>query len=152
MLDLAAELPRLLPRVIEWAEAQAAEALTKGVPLTESEVPLARAVGVRRPELVRVAGVPSLPLPSDPELRSAALQSGLVRPDMVGLTLGYAIYLIEGHRSNRLVSHECRHVHQYETAGSIAAFLPIYLQQIVEHGYEGAPLEVDARAHERADA
>jgi hypothetical protein len=40
-------------------------------------------------------------------------------------------------------------VHQYEAAGSIAAFLPLYLQQIVLYGYERAPFEVDARAHER---
>ena len=39
--------------------------------------------------------------------------------------------------------------HQYEEAGSIADFLPVYLKQIVEFGYDSAPLEVDARAHER---
>jgi hypothetical protein len=39
-------------------------------------------------------------------------------------------------------------VHQYERAGSIAAFLPVYLQQIVELGYNNAPFEIDARSHE----
>ncbi|MES9834713.1 MAG: hypothetical protein ABW139_20975 [Candidatus Thiodiazotropha sp. DIVDIV] len=39
-------------------------------------------------------------------------------------------------------------VFQYETLGSIEKFLPVYTQQIVEYGYENAPLEVDARAHE----
>jgi hypothetical protein len=48
----------------------------------------------------------------------------------------------------RLVSHECRHVYQYETHGSIAAFLPIYLLQIATVGYVNAPFEQDARAHE----
>lgn len=152
MPDLATELPRLLPKAVAWAEARAAEMLARGVPLTDSELRLARAVGVRRAELVRVAEGSSPPLPSDPELRAAALQTGLLGPRMAGLTLGYAIFVLEGKVSNRLISHECRHVHQYETAGSIAAFLPIYLQQIVEHGYERAPLEVDARAHERDHA
>lgn len=46
------------------------------------------------------------------------------------------------------VSHELRHVHQYEQHGSIAAFLRVYLRQIVEVGYANAPLEADARAHE----
>jgi hypothetical protein len=69
---------------------------------------------------------------------------------MVGLTLGHGIYVCDGHFSNRLISHECRHVHQYEEAGSIRAFLPLYLQQIAEYGYEGAPYEVDARDHEVA--
>lgn len=151
-LDLAVELPRLLPRAIEWAEAQADEALSEGVPLTDSEVRVARAVGVRRTDLVRVAEVPTMPLPGDSELRAAALQAGLLGPGMAGLTFGHAIYVLEGHRTSRLISHECRHVHQYERAGSIAEFLPVYLRQIVECGYQRAPLEVDARAHERDDA
>jgi hypothetical protein len=49
---------------------------------------------------------------------------------------------------NRLVSHECRHGDQYETQGSIAAFLPVYLLQIATVGYFDAPFEQDARAHE----
>jgi hypothetical protein len=51
--------------------------------------------------------------------------------------------------TTRLVSHELRHVHQYETAGSIAAFLGVYLAQIATVGYDNAPLEPDAIRHER---
>jgi hypothetical protein len=40
-------------------------------------------------------------------------------------------------------------VHQYEEAGSIAAFLATYLEQIVTFTYAHAPLELDARRHER---
>jgi hypothetical protein len=69
---------------------------------------------------------------------------------MVGLTLGYAVFICTGYNTNlRLLRHEFRHVHQYERAGSIAAFLPAYLGQIVQFGYHNAPLEQDARAHER---
>ena len=67
---------------------------------------------------------------------------------MVGLTLGHSIYICNGHNSPRLLSHECRHVQQYEQAGSIAAYLPKYLEQIARYGYFDAPYEVDARAHE----
>jgi hypothetical protein len=67
---------------------------------------------------------------------------------MLGLTLGHSIFIVRGHKDRRLLSHELRHVHQYEHHGSIAAFLPVYLQQIVEVGYANAPLEADARAHE----
>lgn len=148
MLNLAAELPRLLPRAVAWAEVEANKSLSTGMPLTDSGMSLARVVGVRRPDHIRTVVVSSLPIPSDPELQLAALQTGLLGPNMVGLTLGYAIYIVNRYGSNRLVSHECRHVYQYETAGSIAAFLPIYLQQIVEYGYRLAPFEVDARAHE----
>ena len=92
--------------------------------------------------------VSELPLPDDPELRGVALQIGLLGPEMVGLTLGHGIYICEGHVSNRLISHECRYVYQYETAGSIKDFLPVYLQQIALSGYHDAPFEVDARDHE----
>jgi hypothetical protein len=69
---------------------------------------------------------------------------------MVGLTLGYAVLVCPGYgRDVRLLSHEFRHVYQYEQAGSIAAFLPVYLQQIVTVGYQNAAYERDARAHER---
>ena len=81
-------------------------------------------------------------------MRQAALATGLLGPGMIGLTLGYSIFIVRGYMGRRLVSHECRHVYQYETHGSIAAFLPIYLLQIATVGYVNAPFEQDARAHE----
>ena len=61
------------------------------------------------------------------------------------------MFICRGHETKRLLSHELRHVHQYEQAGSIAGFLPEYLQQIVAFGYAAAPLEQEARAHEVSD-
>ena len=146
--DLEAILPTLLPRAIDWVEAQSASILKAGAPLTETETRLARAVGVRQPENIRVSVVDSLPLPDDPELRAVAVETGLLGPGMIGVTFGYGIYVCEGHVDNRLISHECRHVFQYEEAGSIAVFLQIYLQQIVTFGYHDAPFEIDARQNE----
>ena len=142
-------LAQILPKAIAWAEARSSEILASGVPLSDFGRRLAHLAGVNRPERVRVAQVARIPLPDDPELREATLAAGLLGPDTIGLTLGYGIYIKEGHSSNRLVSHECRHVYQYEEAGSIAAFLPVYLEQILSVGYTAAPFEVDARAHER---
>jgi hypothetical protein len=109
-------------------------------------------VGVQRPELIRILEVSAIPVPDNPELRRAELANGLISPTTVGLTLGYGIYRVRGHGSTRLVSHGCRHVYQYEVAGSIQAFLPQYLGQIATVGYEEAPFEVDASAHERETA
>lgn len=78
----------------------------------------------------------ALPRPEDPELRAAADQTGLLGPGMAGLTLGHSIFICKGHESVRLLSHEFRHVSQYEKAGSIADFLPGYLLQIVPFGYQ----------------
>ncbi len=149
MIDIAAALPTLLPRAIAWAEAEERRILSQGRPLTDIEIQLSRAVGVKRPERVRICAMLPLPMPEDPELRAAALETGLLGPGTVGLTLGYGIYVASGHATARLVSHECRHVHQYEVAGSIAAYLPQYLLQIVQVGYQNAPFEVDARNWER---
>lgn len=109
---------------------------------------IAGRVGVVDPAAVRILTVDSLPQPDNPELRLAANETGLLGPGMIGLTLGYAVFIVTGHESVRLVSHECRHVHQYESHGGISRFLPIYLGQIARFGYRNAPMEIDARNHE----
>jgi hypothetical protein len=150
--NLLTALPVLAPKAIAWAEKHYLAIAQGGEPLTDDFLSIAKSVGVLRPELIRVAEVPILPLPDDPELLHAALATGLLGPDKVGLTLGHGIYVCSGHKSIRLLSHEFRHVYQYEQAGSIAAFLPVYLHQIATFEYDNAPLEVDARAHEREQA
>jgi hypothetical protein len=148
-VDLRNQLPKLLPGAIAWAEARAAKAAEVGSPLTPDEQSIASAVGVMRPELVRVEIVGDrLPMPDDPILQAAAMQAGLLGPGTVGLTLGHSIFICRGHKTRRLVSHELRHVQQYEQHGSIAAFLPVYLAQVLDVGYEDAAFERDARAHE----
>jgi hypothetical protein len=148
MIDLIKELPQLLPPAVDWAESRSREILETGYPLTPKEQQLASSVGVRRPELVRIKIVPAVPVPENSKLRAAAEQSGLLGPSTHGLTLGYGIYLVEGFIDDRIKRHECRHVFQYERAGSIAAFLAKYVPDVLEFGYWDAPDEIDARAHE----
>jgi hypothetical protein len=102
---------------------------------------------------ITVLTVDQLPLPEDPELRAAALETGLLGPDMIGLTLGYSILICRGHLKRSVLSHECRHVAQYESAGGIASFLPIYLASIVKPGvgYWNSAFEQEARAYELPD-
>jgi hypothetical protein len=151
-MDLLRELPRLLPGAIAWAEARAKRAAEVGSPLTADELDMARAVGVTKPEIVRIETVGDrLPMPDDPTLQAAAIQAGLLGPGMVGLTLGHSIFICKGCKTHRLVSHELRHVFQYEQHGSIAGFLPVYLGQVLQVGYENAAFEMDARAHEVSD-
>jgi hypothetical protein len=126
-MDLETELPALLPRAIAWAEAEADVVARTGQPLTDLSHALARRVGVAACDRIRVAVVDALPMPTDSDLRAAAVQTGLLGPHMAGLTLGYSIFARNGNVTWRLLSHEFRHVFQYEQVGSIAAFLPIYL-------------------------
>lgn len=137
----------LIPLAVEWAERVAARAAATGIPLTASESQIASRVGVQAPEHVRVAISKQFPYPEHPLLRDAAVQMGLLGPTMAGLTLGHTIF-VDAPPSIRLLSHELRHVAQYEAAGSIGAFLQAYLTQILHFGYADAPYEVDARSHE----
>lgn len=150
-MDLQALLPQLVRRAIAWAETISAEAATTGDTLSDAGLVITRLVGVQFPEQIRIVVVNQLPIPTDHELQVATLQTGLLCPTMTGLTLGYSIIICQGHLSRRLLSHECRHAYQYETAGGIAMFLPAYLNSIVQVGYWNSPFEQDARAHEVAD-
>jgi len=146
---LGMELPTLLPRAIAWAERCAGEALRKGDSLAEAEISIATGVGVRHANRVRMLVVDHFPVADDLELRQAAMATGLLGADGLGLTLGYAVFIRNGYEEDkRLLRQEFRLVQQCEQRGSLAAFLAEYLTQIVQVGYQRAPFEQDARAHE----
>ncbi|NTZ81941.1 hypothetical protein FCJ61_02625 [Burkholderia metallica] len=148
MIDLADILPSALPAAVAWAEAEAARGIAQGAPLTPGQAADARTVGVAQPERIRVMAVDRMPFPETPTLAAIARDTGLLSPGTIGLTLGHAVYVLRGQDTRRLLTHEFRHVHQYEAAGSIGAFLARYLHEIATVGYHDAPLEADARQHE----
>ena len=148
--ELALQVPILAPRVVSWAQQEEANALAHGRPLTPRMRALARSVGVSDPARVRIVVVDHVPLPDEPMLKAAADGLGFTKMNITGLTLGHAIFVRRGRdRDPLLLSHELRHVAQYEAEGGIAPFLAKHLIDLVEHGYEDSPFEVDARAHER---
>ncbi len=53
-IDLRTALPYLLPGAIAWAEALAEEVTASGMPLDDSSMALARAVGVQQPERIHI--------------------------------------------------------------------------------------------------
>ena len=148
-VNLKELLPDLLPQAVYWAEAQSNLAALEGDSLNEFGLKLARQVGVEQPEKIRIQLVSDFTLPVDQPLRDVVVHTGLLGPEMDGITLGHSVLIRRGHHRNiRLLSHEFRHVQQYEKYGSITAFLNDYLWQIAEFGYRKAPLEKDARDHE----
>ncbi len=147
-MDIQADLKILIPEAIEWATEQEKSIRDHGFPIVEHGITMAQRVGVLRPERVRVLIVPELPLPPTP-MKLRQLAERLKLQQMGGLTLGYGIYLAHGRWDNTLLCHELRHVQQYESRGGIAAFMDEYLRQVLGVGYDDAPLEVDARNHER---
>ena len=145
--DLRSALSRVLPKAITWAEDQYALIAQSGHPLTDLQLAVAKNVGVVHPERIRVAEVSCLPQPEDPELRDVALATELFGTCLAGMTIGYGIYVCQGYASFDFLSHEFRHVQQYEKAGSIAAFLPRDVAQIVDslRYHEPSP-GIDARS------
>jgi hypothetical protein len=69
-----------------------------------------------------------MPLPVDPLLHQVAIEAGLIGPNMIGMTLGHGIFIAM--YDVRILSHECRHVCQYEQAGPIEAFLSTFCAAI----------------------
>src|SRR5688500_13533771 len=121
-MNLQASLPTLLPKAVEWAEMQQMDILATGRSLTPDEISTARAVDVKHPDKSRTQPVRRSPVPHDAGLAQAASLTGLLGPDVAGLTLFSGIFIVEGTYSRRLLAHDCRHVHQYEERGSILKF------------------------------
>jgi hypothetical protein len=145
-------LPILLPKAIDWCRVTSQAAATGGASLTANAREDARTVGVEHPERIRVLVLDELPMPDDSILATAAASLGFLGPTTAGLALGYSILVRRGRLSRRLLSHEFRHVVQFEAAGSLSAFITKYLEELVEAGYEESSFEVDARAHELPNA
>lgn len=130
--------------VIQWAASTASKGLQHGRCLNESEVTTARKMGVIHPELIRLVIGP-VPMPTDRLLKMAISKLGFGAA--AGITLGHAIFLGRdlSSPSDLIFSHECRHVHQYETKGDLASFVTEFIRQFAMYGYLLAPWEVDAR-------
>jgi len=141
-------LEALLPAAVAWAEEECVRGLAAGMPLSPDFLRIARRAGVQAPDRIRLTVSRELPEPGDAALRQAAGRYGFFGPGMVGLTLGDAIFVLDGHVAPRILSHECRHVQQYEAHGGIRSFLPIYLPDVLAAGYRESRFERDARSHE----
>ena len=145
-----ADAAQVTARAIEWALAQESSALRVGTPLPAKLQAIAKGNGVKLPQNIRLVVVDEIPLPKEQPLAGAAAQLGLASSWAAGLTLGYAVIVAKGYEADaRILSHELRHVAQYEACGGIPGFLRVHLADMLERGYQDSPFELDARAHER---
>lgn len=131
-----------------WVEQQQEYIDNFGAKLTPHQISLAIQVGVRQPERIRILTIEKIPSPNDETLSKIAEKLNFLGPSTLGITLGYCIYVRDGYVDDRLLSHEFRHVYQFEESGSIQVFIGEYLQQLIQYGYELSPFEIDAREHE----
>lgn len=120
--------------------------LREGRPLAPEEQALARELGVRHPERVRVVVTGNLPWPSEPALKREAVRLGLDTLPEAGRAMGYAI-LLKPHAAGepQALAHELVHVAQMERLGR-EAFLRRYFAELYQVGYTCSALEREARA------
>jgi hypothetical protein len=132
----------LLPLACKWAAAQEQHILATGEALSDMLLTDARLVGVAVPEWIRLLYVPEIPIPDDPALRAATLETQFLSPLTRGLTLRYGIFIRSDYRSDRtMVIHELGHTAQYERLGGFEPFLRRYLFECLTIGYPEAPME-----------
>lgn len=141
-----AAVPWLVPAAWAWVTWQQRRVRRQGRPLDPGSLALARQVGVREPERVRVLVLPAMPVPGQALWHLLGRRWHLPWHGVDAITLGHAVLCIGRPPGAELLAHELRHVQQCERAGSLRAFLAEYLRQVALHGYRDAPYEVDARA------
>lgn len=135
----------LLPPAYRWIVQQEAAIRRRGRPLNAAEVDCARAIGLADPARVRILCVSRIPLPAGWLLKAVARFSRVVLAEPDALTAGRGIYVCEGRDGDRaLMRHELVHVRQYERLGR-RVFLKQYIHDCIVDGYEGSPLEMEAR-------
>lgn len=139
-----AKVAKFLPVALAWYQQAERELLPKGRQLTKAEQALARQLGVKRPEKVRVLALETFPLPADKTLRTEAERYGMGSKLEAGRTMGYAILLKTPYADNQqLLAHELVHVQQIERMSS-KAFVERYLLEMEMLGYARSPLELEA--------
>jgi hypothetical protein len=91
--------------------------------------------------------VPQLPKPDFPELRQLGF-GDLIDADFNGITYKNTYFVKQGKERNpNLHFHELVHVVQWQILGA-EAFIIRYMDEILQYGYEDAPLEKMAYALE----
>lgn len=140
---------KLIPTACEWIETQEALILEIGVPLSQKLLEIASKIGIKDVSKIRLLSVASVPEPEDAELNKASKMIGLISSNTLGVAFRYGIYIREDFWDDEsLIIHELTHTMQYERLGGISNFMNQYIKECIIHGYNGSPLEKEARSME----
>ena len=137
-------LPLVLPIAAHWARKQEGRALAEGEPLDKTGLKIAKMMGVRHPERIRVLAVDEIRGPRGPILGRLEESLNLLGTSTKGICYRYGIFIRDLVDDRRLLAHECVHTGQYERLGGFKPFLRAYLRECIDPGYPGGPLEREA--------
>ncbi len=139
---------KFLEKYVEWAKGIDREGLERGARLDATQLQLAKDVGIKHPERVRLVWVDAVPFPmEDKFMRTIGESIGFVGPGIVNnaQAFGYAIWVRKGFNLDRPnLAHEFVHVRQIEQSGDFGGFVSRYMQQLQEFRHEEMPIEQEA--------
>lgn len=137
----------VLPPYIAWAEATETEGLRIGEPLSEGQLQLAREIGIKSPEKIRLVVVDQVPFPYENLLLKTVGEAvGFIGEGIINnaQVFGYAIYVRKGYQlTTPKLAHELVHVLQIERT-SLQQVITQHFSDLVTYGYDNSPLEVEA--------
>jgi hypothetical protein len=137
----------VLPPYIEWATATEVSGLTQGQALDAQQLRIAREIGIKQPEKVRLVYVDEVPFPHDNRLLKTVGEAlGFIGEGIVNnaQVFGYSIYVRTGYElSTPRLAHELVHVLQIERSG-LEAVITQHFSDLATYGYNDSPLEVEA--------
>ena len=136
---------KFLPKVCHFIENQENDIMSIGRDLTQEELAIAKKIGVKNFDIIKVYESPIVPTPNDSILSELGKQVGLVSSNTKGICFRYGIFINENSTDIKAVLiHELIHTLQYERFGSIEAFISQYLKECIEDGYINSDLEKEA--------
>jgi len=137
----------LLPQYIEWGYETEAQGLKIGNPLDEEGLELAKEIGIKSPEKIRIIYVDEVPFPHDNfALKVVGESMGFIGGSIINeaQAFGYSIYVRKGEVFDKpKLAHEIVHVLQIERSNFENVTLQ-YFSDLAKYGYSKAPLEVEA--------
>ncbi|MEM9715708.1 MAG: hypothetical protein AAF826_04245 [Pseudomonadota bacterium] len=133
--EVTARVDSLLPKALAENRAMEARALRVGTPLTAEGIDLARKLGVKSPEKVRVVVVKKIPKSNTADRLIKAQPLLSLSATIAGLTAGYGIYLDDGYEDKIWVlAHELVHVAQFERYGLESLTRRVITEQVALPG------------------
>lgn len=137
----------ILSQYIDWASETEAAGVKVGEPLNEAQLALAKEIGIKKPEKVRLVYVDAVPFPYDnPMLKFVGEATGFIGDGIINnaQVFGYSIYVRKDFPLNTpKLAHELVHVLQIERA-SLKQVISQHFSDLLKYGYDNSPLELEA--------
>jgi hypothetical protein len=144
------ELDRFARGYADWAMGIEQQARQKGHALSPRMIEIAREMGLRHADSLRILIVEEIPFPHEDDfLHAIGLRLGLIGPGIVGNAQVFGeMVLSRAEFANSIpkMAHELMHVRQVQEVGGFEPFLRKYLREVLTHGYHQAPYEIEAYA------